>query len=82
MLTDFAAVLKSESFLLQVKSIIEENPMESVVQQEKEAQVMLLEMCLDEIANSKMLKIETRAALLAQKPARKGCHMMPCIYLK
>jgi hypothetical protein len=59
MLLHYPRVLKSESFLGHVRSMVDENPVEeSVIHQEHEAQIMLLQMCLDEIAKSIMMKID------------------------
>lgn len=63
MLLDYCKVLKSESFLNQVKSMLDDSDSEeSIANQALEAQVMLLQLCLDELAGSTMVRVETLAS--------------------
>ena len=60
MLLDYPEVLNSESFLSQVKSMIDDSDAtEPFVNQALQAEVMLLQLCLDELAGSAMFRVET-----------------------
>jgi hypothetical protein len=57
---DFSEIVKSESFIFQVRSMIDESESnQPVLSQEAEAQVMLLQLCLDELECSDFSRIET-----------------------
>ena len=59
-LLQYAKVLKSETFLDHVRAAVEESPSEgSFIQQEHEAQIMLLQMCIDELSQSIMVPVNT-----------------------